>query len=222
MFKKTMLVGAAASAMVLCAPAMAQAAPPYTVSVGGSSATADHSFTASSVGAITFTVPLDTMTCTSADASGKVHSGTGMSGAYTPPSPPWNNPATISGSTWTGCSEQFGTPLQVTQNGDWQLEVDDPSVTSAQTDVVQGDITHIDAHVQDMIGGAVCDFEVTGSANASFDEAKQQLDVNETGDGSLIVSAVTQNCLGFVSVGDVATFKGTYNISVPDGAVNIS
>jgi len=228
MFKKTMLVGAAASAVVLAAPAMAHAAAPYAVSVGGSSVTADHAFTASSVGAITFTVPLNTMTCTSAGASGDVHSGTGMSGAYTPPSPPWNNPATISGSTWTGCAEQFGTPLTVDQVGDWQLEVDD-DVTSAQTDQVHGEISHIDAHVYDTAQSGLCDFHVTGTADGYFDESTQQLVVDEDGsDNSLTVSSVTTvngvqaDCLGSVMQGDAATFSGTYDVSVPDGAVNIS
>ncbi|MER7557924.1 hypothetical protein ABTZ46_13345 [Nocardioides sp. NPDC126508] len=214
MKKKLLLVGAAAAALTLAAPAMASAAPPYTVAVGGSTATGNHSFTAAAVGSITFAVPLNTMTCTSAGAGGAIHSGTGKSGVDPDPL------ATISSTTWSGCTEQFGTPLTVTHGGQWHLATNDTSVTSAATDQVDGWIDHISAHVTDSTG--LCDFTVTGSADGHFDEATQRLVVDETGDGSLTVTTVVADCLGSISVGDPASFNGTYNVSVPDGAVNVS
>ena len=216
MRKKLLLVGAAAAALTLAAPAMASAAPPYTVAVGGSTATGNHAFTATAVGSINFAVPLNSMTCTSAGASGSIHSGIGKSGVDPDPL------ATITSTTWGGCTEQFGTPLTVTHGGQWHLVTNDTSVTSAATDKVDGWIDHISAHVTDSSGSGLCDFWVTGSADGYFDEAKQQLVVNETGDGSLSVTTVNSGCLGSISVGDPASFNGTYNVSVPDGAVNVS
>ncbi|MFJ2757563.1 hypothetical protein ACIO3S_18315 [Nocardioides sp. NPDC087217] len=214
MKKKLLLVGAAAAALTLAAPAMASAAPPYTVAVGGSTAAGNHAFTATAVGGIAFAVPLNAMFCTSAGASGSIHSGTGKSGLAP------DHLATISSTTWSGCTEQFGTPLTVTHSGAWKLETNDTSVTAAATDQVDGWISGISARVTDSTG--LCDFTVTGSADGHFDEATQRLVVDETGDGSLSVTAVVSDCLGSISVGDPASFNGTYNVSVPNGAVNVS
>lgn len=220
MAKKILLVGVAAATLTLATPAMASAAPPYTVAVGGNTTAGDHAFTASSVGAISFSTALNAMNCTSAGATGQAHSGTGKSGVYTGNNPE-DHPATIASTTWSGCTEQFGTPLTVAHGGSWYLTTTDTSVTSAATDKVNGTITNVSAHVTDSDGTGLCDFWVTGSANGYFDEATQQLVVNETGD-SLKVSNISGDCLGTISNGEGASFNGTYNVSVTNGPINIS
>lgn len=221
MAKKILLLGVAAAALTLATPAMASAAPPYTVAVGGNAADGDHAFAAASTGSISFTTALNAMNCTSASAEGFVHSGAGKSGVFTGANPE-DHLATITDTTWNNCSEQFGTPLTVTPSGDWHLETDDTTVTSAATDQIDGWIDDVSAHVTDSSGSGLCDFWVTGSADGHFDEATQQLVVNETGDGSLVISSVAGDCLGTITPGEPATFDGAFDITVPDGAVNVS
>jgi len=216
--RKSLLTLPAAAALVLAAPALAVAAPPYTVAVGGSTATADHAFTASS-GPINFTTlgafP-NAMTCGSAGASGNVHAGTGKSGTA-----PSGQPATIANTTWNNCSEQFGTPLTVAHSGSWYLEATDTSVSTGGTDNVDGRISNIKAHVYDASGG--CDFWVEGVADGHFDEANQDVVVTEDGsDGSLAVTTVSGSCLGMVAPGDPAAFSGTFSLNAGIGFVNVS
>ena len=211
MAKKILLMGAAAAALTLATPAMASAAPPYTVSVGGSSTAGSHPFTAASVGGINFATALNTMSCTSATASGTVQSGTGLTTV-----------ATIASTGWSGCTEQFGTPLTVTHAGSWSL-TPTGTATSGSTDVVAGKIIGVSAHVADSSGTGLCDFTVGGNVDGSFNEGTQRLVIAETGaDSSLTVTSVAGDCLGTIAVGDAASFSGSYAITSPDGAINIS
>jgi hypothetical protein len=200
------LVGAAAL-VAIAGPALAGVTPPYGVSVGGSSTAADHAYTAHS-SSITFTVHSNVgpqvMTCTDVTVAGNVHAG-----------PSGENPiASITSSTWNDCKFNSN-DVSVSQNGTWNV-TGTGTATSGTTDNVAGNITGADANVS----FATCGFEVTGSAAGTFDEANQQIDVNETG-GHLSIASAGIGCFGILSAGNTADFVGNFTITSPDGAINV-
>ena len=217
MKKKHLAVGLPAlAALAFAAPALAAPPANYTVAVGGSTTAANHAFTASS-GPITFVVNGSTMTCGSTSATGVIHSGTGIQPI-----------ADITSTTWNACYDGLGTPLTVTQIGTWHLKGNDVNVHSGLIDGhIIGTISDINARVRDTAASGACDFNVGGTADIWFNETSspQALHVNENGaDSSLKVTSLASpgsNCLGAVSVGAAAKFNGDYNLSVPDGAVDI-
>ncbi|MFD7076917.1 hypothetical protein ACFV9G_22100 [Nocardioides sp. NPDC059952] len=220
--KKLPVIGAAAASLILVTPAAAQAAPPYDVAVGGSTVVGDHAFSAASVGGINFSTPLAAGNCTYISGMGQAHSGTSMSGNYTGNTPA-DHPFTIEASTWAGCTEQFGTPLDFTQVGEWRFTSQDPTATAAQTDTLSGTVSNVSFHIVDSSGTGLCDFWFTGSADAIFDETTQRLAFVEAGfDGSLSVENVSGNCLGMFAQGDPVDLQVSLSLSIPDGPLNIS
>ncbi|ALX03387.1 hypothetical protein [Aeromicrobium erythreum] len=181
----------------------------YTVAVGGSSAAGTHNITAASTGSLSFAVPTLSMGCTSAavpsSPASTVSSGTGVVDI-----------AAINKINFSGCTGPGGS-LTVTTSGSWKLH-GTSAATSGSSDVVSGHVENITA----VVSNAVCRFTVTGSATGSFNEANQQLNVNETGfTGNLKVSNVT-GCLGQVQNGQSANFTGNFQVTSPDGAINVS
>lgn len=203
--------GAAALALAAVAtagPALATGNA-YTVAVGGSTAAGTHAITATTTGPLSFAVPTLTMGCSSANVpaspASSVTSGTAVTDI-----------AAINRINFSGCTGPGGA-LTVTSAGTWRLHGTGPA-TAAATDVVSGHVENITATV----GNAVCRFTVTGKADGTFNEATQQLVVNETGfSGDLKVSNVT-GCLGQVVSGQNANFGGTFNVASVDGAINLS
>jgi hypothetical protein len=203
--------------VALTAPALASPPTDYTVSVGGSSAAGTHSFTAAS-GPTRFVVNGVTMTCSSTSVSGVIRSGTAVQPI-----------ADITSSTWSGCRDNFGTPLTVVQVGTWHLNGNDPNVHAGLVDGhVVGNISGINAHVYDTGMSGLCDFNVGGVADGWFDETStpQAVHVSENGaDSSLTVTslaATSSDCLGAVYPGAPTQFYGDYTISVPHGAVDVA
>ncbi|MFE7227517.1 hypothetical protein ACFU7D_22185 [Nocardioides sp. NPDC057577] len=182
----------------------------------------DHVFSAASVGGINIYTPLVAANCLSISGAGQAHSGTAMSGNYTG-STPADHPFTIEDGTWTGCTEQFGTPLDFTVVGEWRFTTEDAAVTTSTTDVVAGTVDNIRLNVLDSSGTGLCDFSITGSAAATFDENTQRLAIRETTlDGSLFIEDVAGNCLGQVADGDPVDLDFSYALNIPDGPLNIS
>ncbi|SDK31532.1 hypothetical protein SAMN05428985_103541 [Nocardioides sp. YR527] len=204
--KKLPVIGAAAASLILITPAAAQAAPPYDVAVGG----------------INIYTPLVAANCHSISGTGQAHSGTAMSGNYTG-STPADHPFTIEDGAWTGCTEQFGTPLDFTVVGEWRFTTEDAAVTTPTTDLVAGTVDNIHLNVLDSAGTGLCDFSITGAAAATFDETTRRLAIRETTlDGSLFIEDVTGNCLGMFANGDPVDLYFSYAFNIPDGPLNIS
>lgn len=211
---KHLAAGAAAAAIVAVSSPAFAAGPPYTVSVGGSSAAGSHSITAASTGAVSFSArnnagTVINMNCTSVSGSGTVTSGTGLSQI-----------ASIGATTWTGCTIPGGAAT-VTQSGTWTVNGTGTNA-SAGNETIAGNVGNVSAGVFTTANPAVCSFNVTGFARGSFNEATQQLVVSETGyTGNLKLSNVS-GCLGRLQNGNPANFATTLNVTSPDGAINLS
>lgn len=226
-FKKTAALMGAAAVVALANPAMA--AGPIQIDVGANTGPSVHNWTAVSKGPITFRVHHGAgtvnMGCSTATAAGTINAGPDADGL---------NVGTIASSTWgtkptpyDPCDGPGGLEMNVTQLAGWSLNLDlNPKPTNPLADRISGHVGNVTARVTSKIPG-VCQFNVTGSADAIFDEHKlkspgvyaQALEVNETS-GNLIVSNVT-GCLGAIANGDEADFIGEYNIVSPDGLINV-
>jgi hypothetical protein len=220
---KTLTVGAATIGLIaLAGPAFA-AGPPYTVSVGGSSAAGSHPFTATSTGTVVFNAKNNAgtvinMNCTSVSAAGTVTSGTGV-----------NPVATITSTTWNGCKIPGGNAT-VTQSGNWNLTGTGSASTADET--IAGYVGNVSAGVALTASPGTCSFTAAGpvaggaatpgKANGSFNETTQQIVINETGyTGNLTLSGVGP-CLGQLQNGNKANFAATLNVTSPDGAIKLS
>jgi hypothetical protein len=148
------------------------------------------------------------MTCSAVDLGGTVQSGT-------------NPAATIESArtAWGGCLYS-GQDLDITMNNNtWSLVADTGYTSGADTSVASH-ISSISMHWS-LLGG-LCTYTVTGSMQASFNEATQTLQVNETAaHGGLTVSGTSFGCFGLWTNGSHANFSGTFAISAPH-AINIS
>lgn len=211
---RTLAAAAATTAVVMVSSPAFAAGPPYTVSVGGSSTAATHSVTAASTGAVMFSIRNNAGTiinsnCTSVSGTGTVTSGTGV-----------NPVASISTTTWFGCAIPGGAKT-ITQNGTWNITGTGTNATTGN-ETIAGQVDGIDATVHTTANPNVCRYTVTGRASASFNEATQQLVINETGyTGNLTISNVV-GCLGRLQNGNAASFATTLNVTSPGGAINLS
>ncbi|WP_447645002.1 hypothetical protein [Nocardioides zeae] len=211
---RTLAAGAAVAAVVTVSSPAFAAGPPYTVSVGGSSAAGSHAITAASTGAVTFNArnssgTVINMNCTSVSGSGTVTSGTGV-----------NPVASIGTTTWTGCTIPGGAAT-VTHNGTWNITGTGTNATTGNESIA-GYVGAANASVRTTANPNVCRFDVTGQARGTFNEATQQLSISETGyTGNLKLSNVV-NCLGQLQNGNPANMLATLNVTSPDGAINLS
>ncbi|KAA1380136.1 hypothetical protein [Aeromicrobium fastidiosum] len=70
---------------------------------------------------------------------------------------------------------------------------------------------------------AICDVTVTGVASATFDEATQQLTIDESGfTGDLTVSDVKKTLLSRFKNGQPFDLHAKLIVASPDGAINLS
>ncbi|MDQ1105108.1 hypothetical protein QE364_003051 [Nocardioides zeae] len=210
---RTLAAGAAATAFVIVSSPAFAAGPPYTVSVGGSSAAASHSVSAASSGTVTFSMrnssgTIYNMNCSSITGSGTVTSGTGV-----------NPIGSITSTTWTGCT--FLGAMTITQNGTWSVSGTGSNATTG-SETIAGQVGNVNASLRTSSNPNICRFTVTGQPRISFDEATQQLKISETGyTGNLAVSGVV-GCLGALQNGNPMNMVATLNVTSPDGAINLS
>ena len=184
MRKIPVLAAAAAALAIIAAPSMAFATS------GGPTYTANASNVA-------FSVNGQNMTCSNTTVTGNVYTGV-------------NPAADIASSSWGGCSYS-GQSVTVTQGGTWNL-VADSGYTSGTDAAVAGHISNISAHVSTL--GGICQFDVTGTAQGTFDESGQVLHVNETAShGGLTVSGVSIGCFGLISNKQKASFSADFAVS---------
>ena len=207
----------AASLALVAGPALATGLS-TNVSVGGSSAAGSHSISAASTGTLTFQAEKTaaagggylSMTCASANLgsspASSVFSGTGLTDI-----------ANLGKVNFVTCNGPGGR-LTVTTTTNWKLHRDGGSPTAAATDSIPGHIDGVSAHATNL----ACTFDVTGKADGTFAEGTQQLVVNETAAaaGNLTVSGIT-GCGGQLLNGGKAKFSGTFNVTSPDGVINV-
>jgi hypothetical protein len=190
------LAAAGAALALLAVPSLASA-----------TTTAGDVYSATSSNVV-FVVNGQTMTCSAADLGGTVQSGTAPA-------------ATIESarSTWGGCLYS-GQDVDVTfTNSTWDLDATS-GYTSGVDTAVAGTVTNVGAHLSTL--GGLCTFTVSGSAQGTFNESTQVLQVNETAaHAGLTVSGTSFGCFGLISNGQHASFSGTFAVSAPH-AINVS
>lgn len=200
--------------LVLAAGPAQAAGPPYTVSVGGSSAAGTHPFSATTTGTVRFSSKNNAGTilnqnCTSVSITGSVASGTALSQV-----------GDVGSSSWVGCSIPGGA-FAASQVGTWRWIATGSNATSGQ-EVVEGRIDGLVVNWRTASNPNVCRYTMSGSARAFFNESTQQLTISETGyTGNLTLSNVF-GCLGQWQNGNKVNLEMTFNVSSPDGAINLS
>ncbi|MGJ9422525.1 hypothetical protein [Aeromicrobium sp. CF3.5] len=185
---------ASAAALVLIGSA-AYAGPPWTVSVGGSSAGGPADYTASTIGDgpdIAVTVPKADFTCEAGTTLGSIAPGSTAAAI-----------GRIAGSTFTDCFGPFGIELPIRQTSVWDINITGDNVGGA----TPASIGNITAHVENPDG--LCEFDITGSVPATFDENTQQLHVDG---GGLTISNVS-GCFGAFGNGNPMTFEATFQLA---------
>ncbi|MCX6405949.1 MAG: hypothetical protein NTV28_03405 [Propionibacteriales bacterium] len=181
----------------------------YRVAVGGNSATAAHPMTAATTMSVNWASPTLTWTCTSATVRASALA-TAQAGY------PVTDILRFPTFDFRGCTFPGGA-MATTTAGEWQFHAEGPA-TSGATDVVEGHLDHISLTWRN----AVCSITVSGRAAASFDEATQQLVIEESGfTGNLKTSGVL-GCLGQVRNGQPINLSMRLQLTSPDGAINIS
>ena len=200
-FGKLGITAVAATATLGLSMGTAWATHQYVVSGG-------PSYTAESDGQIDFVVYDENgnqtvaMNCQTVEAEGGVNAGTTSRPGVL---------ATIDSTNWLDCTGPGGLNMAVTQNGVWDI-VGTGAATAGNSDVIDGFVDNADATVVDTdFGGAACTFTVSGTADGSFDEGNQQLNIDETA-GNLVIDSVTAPCLGVVDVNYTADFIGTFDV----------
>jgi len=171
-FKRFTALAVAGATLLITGTAWA-AGPPYTVSVGGSSAPGTHAVTAASTGPVKYSIKnnagtIVNMQCASISGTGTVTSGSSV-----------NPVAKIASTTWSGCRFPGGT-LTFTQSGTWNL-VGTGSNATPGTETIAGYVGNMTINTHMAMNPAICKFTVTSTANGSFDEATQQVKISETG-----------------------------------------
>lgn len=219
MMRKLLTATAALAAVLVFAPA-ANAGTPATVYVNGTNGA--HAANFSAKGQVT--VDLDGLSLYCADITG---TGSVDEGALT--SPFYNDVwMRVSSSSFTDCDGPGGVPMDLTQgaSGACDLQVTDrttTSVTAALTDIKDVKLT-VPAgclQAQDIFGGFLCQLDIVGTVNGTFDEnvkpgGFQELAVG----GSGLTTASVSGCFGQVSNGTAVTFSLIFNVHVNDGPVN--
>ena len=212
---RRVVAGMATGALVLVmGPAMATGNS-YTVAVGGSDATADHAFTATSTGDFTWrwekpdgsflTWPCRSATVPASPAS-YAHSGSSRTDLLT-----------INKFFLSSCPGPGG-ELPAAASGSWRLHGTSPA-TPASNDVVKVQLENISI----TWSNAICRWTVSGGADGTFDETTQRITFNEQADGtgqSLTVTGVV-GCLGQWKNGGKAKLEGTLQLTSPDGPINL-
>ncbi len=207
--KQTVAAAMIGAAFLMAAGPAVATGSAYTVAVGGSSAPANHPFTASTVGSVSWKVPTLTMGCAGASVPASppstALSGTGVTDVLT-----------VNKVAFAGCTMPLGA-LQVTTAGSWAFRGTTPAGPASNDSIVG----HLDGFNATW-SNAACRFTVSGKARASFDEANQKLVVDESGfTGNLTVSKVV-GCVGQIRNGQPLDFSATFALASPDGDINLS
>lgn len=121
-----------------------------------------------------------------------------------------------------------GGAFLVTQGSTWDLVGTGGNATPASQSVA-GDVRNMRTTWAITASPAICSFTIkdvggslNGKARAVFDEAAQRLFVSETGfTGNLGTASVT-GCYGQLEPGNPMNVEATFDVTWPDGAINLS
>lgn len=148
----------------------------------------------------TMEVPAMTLSCESSEATGTVKSGSGLEGAGI---------ADITGLTFAGCTLP-GLSFDVTMSG-FPFKLNTESVDPDNPDRVIGNLSGIEAHIEDSTGLCTADFAAPDGSAATvegyYDNSTGELVINA---GNL--TAANADCLGLLDDGDAADFQATYAV----------
>lgn len=191
--------------------------PPYMVVVNGISTKTDWRLEGDSAGGVSLQAGSSpTMGCSTAHVNGQVHGGnTSFSGPI----------ASISSSSWSGCTGPAAIPMTVTYIGTWHFH-GTGGETAAISDVVTGYVAGIKTRWSSVTPG-VCSFDLMGDAYAELHESVyrmpgwwgQDLVIDESG-GNLTVSNIS-GCLGVLAPNDPADFAVTFQLKTFNAANNV-
>lgn len=211
--RAAVLAGTALAALGLAATPAPAVAPTYTVGVGGDTTAGTHPLSATSTGVVAYSVrnsagTIVNFNCSTVRATGQVTSGTTV-----------NPVATTGTTTWTGCTMPGG--AQRIASAEWEWHAD--GVATPGDDLVSGRLRNVDLEIVSAANPVICSFVATGSLRATFDEATQQLQVRQIGyTGELAVSAVSgTGCLGQIQVGNALNLVLDWDLTSPDGAIDL-
>lgn len=199
---------------VLAGPASATGNT-YTVSVGGSTIDIPHDMYGSTSGSVAISLqrvgmPPFNSSCTSANLVG---TGSAVNGGTSGGSSP-TDIADLPDINFIGCTTIGGVATVVTS----PMQLHGLSTaTAGAVDVVQ---VHIDG-INLTVSSVACAFRLSGAARGTFNEATQQLTINETGFSGGLTYARISGCLGQVPVSGNANLSFTMNVSTSGGAINI-
>lgn len=217
-FKKTAALVAAAAIVAVASPATA--APPWVVVVGAQT-TGQVPFSAYTKAPIQFVVAGPTgpaaMSCGAAAAAGIIFPGSYPTGLAV---------GRIEGTAWSKCLGLGGAGFNVSHvlNSKWNL-----NLTGLAGPNWAGYINNISARVESKTVG-LCNFNVTGRANATFSTAAvagnnnytQTLTVNQPNTSANLTVSGVSGCLGQITNGNNASFTGAFKVYNSVGLVGIS
>ena len=210
------LVGLTVALVLGTVTAAHAAGPPYTVAVGGST-TGMQAITFTSSGAVTFAIKNNAgtvvnMNCTEISGTGTVMKGVGV-----------NPIASITSTTWTGCRFPWFGALNVIQNVSSNIAGTGATATAGTSDSVTGHFGNVNFGWVAASSPASCSFTVSGKLDMAFNEATQQILINETGySGDAVLSNVGP-CAGQVQAGNPFDMVAKLNVSTGGaGAINLS
>ncbi|MBM7516292.1 hypothetical protein [Nocardioides nitrophenolicus] len=225
--KKLLVAATAVAGVALAAAPGFAAGTPSTVAVGGSTAAStSHPWTATSVGAVTFSVrhvatgAVVAWNCASSSATGSAASGPGVVDIVT-----------VDSISWRTCTSFFGTTPHTQIATPWLFHGDSGAVSGAQEDNVRGHLDGARIHVANPgctfdLGGrstaAATPGDVPGKVSTTLDETNQYLVVNQTGySATALVVHNAIGCIGQISNGDPVNVSATYQVTSTDGPINV-
>jgi hypothetical protein len=145
----------------------------------------------------------NSLDCSSSVLSGRVKSGSGLSGA--------NIGSITGGGKFTGCTGQFPLGYTITLRGlPWHV-----SVTSDHSGVIHGTISHIEITAS----LPACHFTIDGTAGGAFDGIVQFSYSNSAHTLKLLPTGTNlryykvSGCAGLINRGDSAAYLASYTLS---------
>jgi hypothetical protein len=200
---------AAGAIMAIAIPSAFGAALHYKITAG-TTASGSVAYSGKTSKAIVFTdkTSKTTLGCKAGTAAGVIKLGKSVAAAKA---------GTITKTTWTNCTGPGSIQLFPKQVGKWYLN-GRGKTAKGNTPVF---VNNVVANVADS-SGSLCKFTVKGAADGVYHNATKTLTLAPVGgSGHVLKTYNVSGCFGLLNSGDVVTFKTTYKINTPKGALKI-